>query len=670
MAEGEQVLTTALSVSGELAIEAMKLLAAAIGKLYESSVRTTDKLFDEFVIRRTSAEYKRQTELMEQAKISTGREQLADLRNRYETSESGCLSPENYVKAQQAGVEFVGVPATMSEEDVKDFAKIAEKNGILFTAVAHPDYNGNNTTYYFAFRLKDLPKVEDAFVVLKLDHKLKKLDAEINKAQDEITSCKNEISELNDYIDAKTALNNSELVDYLSDRERTALEEKIDMYERKYGISNVDMAKEHIDKNTSVIYKNETIISTLEKEKTKTLLERRTAEANMCRDVVQEQVVNGYKSGDRKGVNLNKTDNANRTSRNGVTTDFNSAVNRDTQGSNQRVVYICDTANPDHYIVAESKQATFEGKPYLKTEYTIYDGGKSVMVCDDSRFRGKNYNAWAETRKEMRNSLNFSDNVIVFTSKNDLTAYQSRCKGAKSVTEQEKGNAAVVNEHADGKIEYRDYDTIINNLKKSIADRGYTIENNTPINVDTSKSAIDMYNEYKGIDADVCQNAAVCKNLSDQLDVYSKLSVVEGKMLQLDLALMTLPELSEEFEKAKSEMEDLRKQHGELCATEATLSEERASLENANVAVEMCAEEEQNIEERSLAHENESFDISEKDVGDRVEGVSLDKTENTDIASYRMSIEEIQEHFTEKSAALKAEQGQNVDKVLSTKKER
>lgn len=656
MADGEQVLSTAISASSQVAVEAMKLLATAIGKVLE-----------EYFVRRNSAEYRRQIELMRQAKVTTQREQGAVLLNKLENASSGYLSPRQFLKAQELGMEFVGVPITMSKQDVKEFAKIAEKNGVLFTAVAHPDYNGKNPTYYMAVREKDLPKIEEAVSILKFERRVKNIDVEISKANKEIKRFENENSELNEYIDAKSKIVDSELTDGLSDKGIVALEKKADSLERKYGISDIGEAQKRIEKNTYLIYKNETVVSSLEKEKTKTLLERRKAEAVLCRTVVQEQAFEN-KSSERKGTDLNKS---NSVSRNGVTADFNSAVNRDTSGSNQRIVYICDTANPDHYIVAESKQATFEGKSYLKTEYTVYDGGKNVMVRDDSRSRGENYQSWVNTRKDLRNSLNFSNNVIVFNSKEDLTDYQSRCRGAKAIIEQEKGSAAVINinEQADGKIAYRDYDTIIGNLKDNLAKRGYSLEQGErePINIETGKTASQVRDEYYGVNADICQNAAVCEVLSDQIYFYSKLSSIEARMVELELGLMSYPETSAERKEAMSEMEQLKIDHDKWCGIENAIIEKRASLENANVAVTMYEEKERSIEEKSLANEHDTdISVSDRDVGKGEKSANFERIKN---ASDGMSIDEAQDYYTKKSVALKAEQVTTGEKVLPTKKE-
>lgn len=645
MADGEQVLATAISVSGQVATETMKLLAAAIGKLLAEIVRVN------------SPEYYRQVELLRQARVAANRESGADKLNELETAKSGYLSPRQFYKAQVLGMEFVAVPISMSKEDVKEFAKIAEKNGILFSAVKHTDYAGKNPVYYISVREKDLSNIDDAVRILKFERKIKNLDIQIAKANNEISKCENENKQLSEYIEAKSTLEKGGL----SEREQAALEKRVSELEQKHGVSDVETAQEHIDKNTSIFYKDKEVITMLDRERSKALLERKKAEISLCMIATQEQAFNENGKGSNGNVRNNGAEKGkNDTERNGVQSNFESAVNRNTGSSNERVVYICDTTNPDHYIKAESKQATFEGKSYLRTAYTVFDGGKSVMTCDDERFKGRTYADWANTRNEMKKSLDFSDNVLTFSSLNDLKVYQARCNGAKDVTEQEKGaeadrgTEAVIDSQAEEKIVYRDYDTIIRKIKDSGEKRGYTIEQSAePVQRTSGKTAEQVFNENKGVDISACQDAAVCQNLSEQLNTYILLSDVEARMTKLELTLLSNPEWSEEHEQATVEMESLKKQYSNLRETEKELSEQRTSLENANVAVEMCEEEERVLEAQENSVDIEMDISDEQAIGENEKNVSPDKSEATE--SHNMSMNEVEEHFTAKSAEIKAQ---------------
>lgn len=659
MADGEQVLSTAVTATAQIATEAMKLLATAIGKVLE-----------EYLIRRNSAEYRRQDALFKNDNLKAKKEADARKLQEWSTSKSGYLSPRQMIEARRLGVEMYAIPIQISKEDLKELTKLAAKEGVLFGALERRDYNGKNPIYYLSFRATDLPKVNDILNILKFERKLKNIDIELAKKEKENTALSSELSELKEYVQLSEAVK----FDGLSDYDKGQMLSRMSVIEQKYDIKqfDVEMAENKIADISSTIYSNEEAIKILESEKGKLILERKQAQNNLSAETVLEET---FKSEKEKGGNEKNTKGSVSLEKFGEHTDFESAMNRitDRELQGEQTVYICDIKNPEHYIEAVSANAMFEGKNYIRTQYTVFDGAKPVMTTDDGRYAGKTVKDWFKIRNSMKKSLDFSDSVIKFSSKEELLAYQSRCKQAKEVTAQEKGSAATIVKDENGAVGYRDYNIVISNLKKSCEERGYTItggESQVAVHQQSGKSAREVFEQSDGLaqnDRDDRENAAVCYNLQEQVNNYMALWAVEDRMVNVELALLTYSEGTTEHEQAIAEMESLKEERANLLEKERELSEQRTSIENAMAISEVDVSEQEHTTQREEVDtdlsiekqvEQEILKLLEREEVDA--DLSLEKAVDGDKSP--MSIDDVARVYGEKAAALKATGGVSIEK--------
>jgi hypothetical protein len=85
--------------------------------------------------------------------------------------------------------------------------------------------------------------------------------------------------------------------------------------------------------------------------------------------------------------------------------------------------YVVDRQDPTKYIELNTSRVDFDGQQHTKTHYSVFKDNEIVHTCDDSPSEGKTANDWFALRDTMKQTGDFSDDVIIFSNKAEFEAY-------------------------------------------------------------------------------------------------------------------------------------------------------------------------------------------------------------------------------------------------------
>lgn len=99
--------------------------------------------------------------------------------------------------------------------------------------------------------------------------------------------------------------------------------------------------------------------------------------------------------------------------------------------------YICDKNNPDNYIEVENQQ---DGN----TSFTVYTNGQKLdkiyyrdAASNENQTSESRDQEWRNTKADMKEKGGFSDDLVLFSTKEDYLAYKEDCEKGRSATSQE-----------------------------------------------------------------------------------------------------------------------------------------------------------------------------------------------------------------------------------------
>lgn len=117
---------------------------------------------------------------------------------------------------------------------------------------------------------------------------------------------------------------------------------------------------------------------------------------------------------------------------------FEEALNHftDSDYARDEPYFLCERTNPTSYIKLNTDRAMFRGNEYSRTQYNVYKDGKEQhlekplegredMLLTDERFEGRPQYYWFHLKNTMKKMGGFSDDVILFQSKEELERYQA-----------------------------------------------------------------------------------------------------------------------------------------------------------------------------------------------------------------------------------------------------
>lgn len=276
------------------------------------------------------------------------------------------------------------------------------------------------------------------------------------------------------------------------------------------------------------------------------------------------------------------------------------ALDRWTGGEIDRdtTAYVVDATDPDKYIVATARPAEFEGEPYIKTTYEVYNSSKLVLTADDGRFEGRTANYWPATKREIQNAGGLGDTVIKFYSLAEMERYRQAFKAQQR---------AEIDTLRIGEAD-RDYDKIRTALEQKVRECGYEHdeygtwrdENGEPLEV---REGTSLTEQAAAAEAIICLR---------QIALYNEMETVEGELSIARAETLTYSKGTAEHAKAVARSKSLEGKYEELTKRETGFAEEREKV-NFVQAHEEC---QQMKEPQELVPEKGSFRIrnSGKDI--------------------------------------------------------
>lgn len=268
--------------------------------------------------------------------------------------------------------------------------------------------------------------------------------------------------------------------------------------------------------------------------------------------------------------------------------------------------YICERNNPDNYIEAQSEQMTnSEGMPYNNTSFIVYKHGQQLdkvyhrrATLSGKQTSSRGESVWSNIKKEMKESGDLGDDLIIFSSKNDYLKYKEEYDKAKIVgadeikKETEKQVNTVerrMNREDTIRFErssqsYRDYNGMINRLKSQLADHKMALnEQGAVCHSDTMKE-IDITNLSNDDEKTRCAEAI---NIGKQIGVLKQLNDAQTQLAfidnqqQLNYDNYNQSDKSEEMRALYKNMRDsLDKQSLEIAKTTVVLGTQYSKLED------------------------------------------------------------------------------------------
>lgn len=153
--------------------------------------------------------------------------------------------------------------------------------------------------------------------------------------------------------------------------------------------------------------------------------------------------------------------------------------------------YICERTNPENYIeVFSQKEMSDEGKPYTNTEYKVFNQGESQRSEEFAHGKFTHYTDsrgestssfgqkhWDNMKKEIKEKGGFSDDVLIFASKERFEEYKQRLAKAQ---EKAKPREDTIGLELDNNS-YKDYAGIINRLKGQLSEHNLSLNANNEV---------------------------------------------------------------------------------------------------------------------------------------------------------------------------------------------
>lgn len=664
MAEGEQVVAT----MGQISIEAARLLAAAIGRIFEEAMH------------RTRAEYKAQkaqAELM----ASKWEDEKAERTISKNIAEGGFIEDYTNLKAHEDPKDpFVAQGYAMTEEDAHNLMDMAKGESIPYSVVKAGMKNDLGQDYYFIVtRQSDMAKVSSMFDKAVYDKRLRGIDKVVQDVGVSLESKKTELAQLEsepqhfdipaerqerivqlrkeiaedtmfisqmsaEYKLAKSAqtylVNKIRLGDiienlkqeYQDKAEIRAIDD--DISKLKTELSDIVTENESLQNEMTKMQKSDSELSEQESAQYQAMQDR-FANNNAKIDSLQSDIVK-YEHKKEAVIQrqINRKTNATSVKANeseykleSEPLSFKEAINRMTDrtvsnGEKHQHYFLLDKNNPTKYIECNAVNDTVDDKTYMKTTYTVFSNDKAVQTTDDGRVSGESQSehniAWAKKRSDMQSSNGFSDNILFCEDKEQLARYQTAIRNGAEITQSKVDGFDEKQQDIMNLLEVdeRNYDKRIAELTAELDSKGCVYQLSDDLS-DGSVVELDT-----GVLTEDIEAILIAKQISN----YTQLRNVNAEMAKETVnSLIPVPNVQENAEKKLVVLKETKK---ELCETEIALNNDRLELATALAA----EKENDNIFADAVAtHQKETTIDLDKEVNAKLK-ISLDKDITADIA--------------------------------------
>lgn len=300
--------------------------------------------------------------------------------------------------------------------------------------------------------------------------------------------------------------------------------------------------------------------------------------------------------------------------------------------------YICKRTDPDNYMEVNSEKAEFRGEEYTKHTYNLYVDDKTVdndtredKKWTDERFEGRPKEFWKQTKTQMKEAGEFTDDLVVFYSKEEMLEY-------RKVYEMQKNTAkeSTLAYEADRESFKNDYAGIVNNLKsqmKQFKDIGKYENRSFTINTGDNLMKLPNVKDPRYVEAVV---------ISNQIGTFEKMGSLSNEIASAKLQM----QINEKSELKGSEMytqtqetlskkiSDMEKQMKEYEKTVQDLSENREQI--AGVKAERTVTDKDEMIETTHGEERISMEQLKEDIA-KVQTERTTTTDKTHIKEHHKS---------------------------------
>lgn len=198
--------------------------------------------------------------------------------------------------------------------------------------------------------------------------------------------------------------------------------------------------------------------------------------------------------------------------------------------------YVCDRSNPDNYMEVSSKrEQSKDGTYFTNTEYKVFNQGVEQQSQEFSHGKFTHYTDskgestsfygqkhWENMKVEIKEKGGFSDDLLIFSSKEDYLDYKNRFEQTKEDMQLEEETIGVeMDNHS-----YKDYTGIVNQLKGQLQEKGYALnEQMEPCHIATG-TPVQITQGMSDIEKAECMEAT---NICGQIKIYEQLNDLQNK---------------------------------------------------------------------------------------------------------------------------------------------
>ena len=227
------------------------------------------------------------------------------------------------------------------------------------------------------------------------------------------------------------------------------------------------------------------------------------------------------------------------------------------------VSIVADANDPSKYIKCYSYNDTYKDQVYMKTEYEVMHGDKSVFKTHDGRFDGRPKDYWNNQKQAIQEKGEFSGTFFKFHTMSD---YQQWAEKTRVQNEQELSTM--------NKEVTEDFDKVIGELKTQLNNNGAEIKDDVVVNKETGEPlaiAEGMSAEEKAI---VAESIVIGK----QINNYKELASAELERSMAEADVLTTDDKTEERTHAEAVLSDIESRIEKLRETEKNLITERKEI--------------------------------------------------------------------------------------------
>ena len=523
---------TTVNATLNLSMKALDLLAKLLDKIFKAIANIPEQRRRHYEFKIAKSQYERE-------------EALRAINNK-----TGFIE---YDKLRKSGKEIINTHVTLSKKDMKLFAELAKREGVVFSGLKMIDPESK-------FLDKAKQGIHDT-VTLNRD------------SEYELIILKEDLKKV-EYI-----IERIELERRLSD-----IEEKINEYESK-GVEN--LTEEEKD-----------ILEGLKAERA-ALKENVAREFNekMTNSILREGAVYG-EDGKLKGMDLKEALNR--------LTGYNLSKN------DNGFSIIVDAKNPDNYIKVQGEDASFinekrEKIDYVKSTYEVFKDGKSVGVFNDERYVGRKEGYWKSVRESMDALLG---NPKFFYKFNDEKVFKNWSIDVKRQNEQELNNKGI--DDFKRELESKGFAFEENKVKlahNEVAVDGTTIPKGTVIDKDFMTNAIGKGTSF--VTPEQLLDFKEAFLIGESINSLEKLNILadqrDWKNSELEVAT---PEEREKLEKEKDTITKSIKEEEENIAA---IKEERKVINAAQAERNAVNNKEKGEQQKDFTHDENREERDLKD---------------------------------------------------------